>query len=132
MRRYRSRSTHTSGREAFHPTNGVAQGSPLSPILYLLVIQSFISLIDTSPELQGVAIPGTGGDEQRPPIHKDLVFADDVLLSLKDEDQLVPFKKLLHIYEHGTGAKNVAKNAWLTGRGIKGVHPPSGRVDGGA
>ena len=37
--------------EAFHPTNSVAQGSPLSPILYLLVIQIFISLIDTSPEL---------------------------------------------------------------------------------
>ena len=101
--------------EAFHPTNSVAQGSPLSPILYLLVIQSFISLIDTSPELQGVAIPGPGGDEQRPHIHKGLVFADDVLLSLKDEDQLVPFKKLLHIYEHGTGAKN----SWPKTHGLR-------------
>jgi hypothetical protein len=32
--------------EGFHPTNDVAQGSPLSPILYLLVIQSFISLLN--------------------------------------------------------------------------------------
>jgi len=47
--------------EGFHPTNGVAQGSPLSPILYLLVIQSFISLINTSPDVEGISVPGIGG-----------------------------------------------------------------------
>ena len=38
--------------ESFHPTNAVAQGSPLSPLLYLLVIQSFVSLLNTSEQLE--------------------------------------------------------------------------------
>ena len=37
--------------EPFHPTNAVAQGSPLSPLLYLLVIQSFVSLLNVSERL---------------------------------------------------------------------------------
>ena len=37
--------------ESFHPTNAVAQGSPLSPLLYLLVIQSFVSLINVSNDM---------------------------------------------------------------------------------
>ena len=56
--------------DKFHPTNSVAQGSPLSPLLYLLVIQTFISLINVSESmrehneigaLEGITVPGDGG-----------------------------------------------------------------------
>ena len=51
--------SHVGGE--FKPTNGLSQGSPLSPILYLLVLQSFLSLLNTTDTLTGVHIPGEGG-----------------------------------------------------------------------
>ena len=46
------------------PTNGLAQGCPLSPVLYLLYLQTFISLISTAPSdvLRTINIPGPLGD----------------------------------------------------------------------
>ena len=51
--------SHVGGE--FKPTNGLSQGSPLSPILYLLVLQSFLSLLNTTDALTGAGtnlIPG--------------------------------------------------------------------------
>ena len=92
--------------EGFHPTNGVAQGSPLSPIIYLLVIQSFISLINTSPDVEGISVPGIGGDESNRRSLKAGAFADDLNLYLRNTDQLTPFRALLAIYENASGAVN--------------------------
>ena len=96
--------SHIGG--AFRPTNGVSQGGPLSPILYLLVIQSFLSLISTTDTLQGVKIPGTGGDDQLRHTLKVLGFADDLIIFLRNTGQLNEFKRLLNIYEDGSGALN--------------------------
>jgi ribonuclease HI len=102
--------------ESFHPTNAVAQGSPLSPLLYLLVIQSFVSLLSTSAQLeathgelgviQGISVPGQGGDEAHPQRLSALAFADDIVCFLRDERELPAFSQLLNIYERGAGAVN--------------------------
>ena len=55
--------SHVGGE--FKPTNGLSQGSPLSPILYLLVLQSFLSLLNTTDALTGVHIPGEAGGGRR-------------------------------------------------------------------
>ena len=96
--------SHVGGE--FKPTNGLSQGSPLSPILYLLVLQSFLSLLNTTDALTGVHIPGEGGDEEQPAIIKALGFADDLVIFLRNADQLDEFKRLLAIYEDGSGALN--------------------------
>ena len=83
-----------------------SQGSPLSPILYLLVIQSFISLINTSPDVEGISVPGIGGDESNRRSLKAGAFADDLNLYLRNTDQLTPFRALLAIYENASGAVN--------------------------
>ena len=63
--------------KGFHPTNGVAKGNPISPILYLLVIQRFISLLNISPEVEGISVPGPGGDESNCCFLKARALADD-------------------------------------------------------
>ena len=102
--------------EAFHPTNSVAQGSPLSPLLYLLVIQSFISLVHQSRALssqheglgviEGISVPGSGGDLAHPTALRVLGFADDLVVFLRDGDELPAFQSLLRVYERGAGAVN--------------------------
>ena len=91
--------------EKFQPTNAVAQGSPLSPCLYLLYIQSFVSMLHQS-DLEGIEMPGKGGDETATQTIKVLAFADDLVVFLRDESQLPRFKELLEVYEEGAGAVN--------------------------
>ena len=70
------------------------------------MIQSFLSLISTTDTLQGVEIPGTGGDDQLRHTLKVLGFADDLIIFLRNTRQLNEFKRLLNIYEDGSGALN--------------------------
>ena len=103
---------HTGDK--FHPTNAVAQGSPLSPYLYLLVIQSFISLVNVAPDtreireefgaIDGISAPGRGGHGTQQ--LRILGFADDIVCFLRDADELPAFKRLLNVYERGSGAQN--------------------------
>ena len=92
--------------EGFHPTNGVAYGSPLSPIIYLLVIQSFISLLNIPPEVEGISVPGPGGDESNCRSLKEGAFADDLNLFPRNINQLTPFRALLVIDKNASGAVN--------------------------
>ena len=70
------------------------------------MIQSFLSLFSTTDTLQGVEIPGTGGDDQLRHTLKVLGFADDLIIFLRNTGQLNEFKRLLKIYEDGSGALN--------------------------
>ena len=92
--------------EAFHPTNGVAQGSPLLPILYLLVIQSSISLLNIFPEVEGISVPGPVGDESNCRSLKVGAFADDRNIFLRITNQLTSFRALLATYENASSAVN--------------------------
>ena len=90
------------------PANGIAQGCPASPCLYLLCIQGFISLIEQDARLargvRGIAVPAEDG---RGETHASVsAFADDLCLFLRDADQLPRFRQLLEVYEEGAGALN--------------------------
>ena len=77
--------------EGFHLKNGVAQGSFLSLILYFLVIKSFISLLNLSPEVKGISVPARG-DENNCRSFKAGAFADDLNLFLRNTDLFTPFR----------------------------------------
>ena len=108
-----SGSSNGDGPHDVQVSNGLAQGDPLSPVLYLLCIQGLISLVTRDAEsgdarrLRGIPLPpredSRGGPSTRALIS---AFADDLCLYLQDEQQLPRFRELLKIYEQGSGAKN--------------------------
>ena len=92
---------HVGGRVRFG--NALLQGDPVAPILYLLYIQSLISLIDTSG-LRGIEIPGALGDLDRPATPRAVGFADDLLVFLRHPAELTGFKRLFDMYALASGA----------------------------
>ena len=96
----------------YEQANGLHQGCCLSPILYLLHLQSFLSLLDTAgvggvdgPRLHGIEIPADSAGSNSVEL-KVASYADDMCCFLRDADQLPTFRSLLHIYEQGSGARN--------------------------
>jgi hypothetical protein len=71
---------HIGGGVQF--SNSLLQGDPCAPILYLLVIQSFISLVDTS-NLKGIDIPGVRGVPTSATHLRAVGFADDLLVFMR-------------------------------------------------
>ena len=91
--------------EPFRPEHALHQGCGLSPLLYLLCLQTFTSLVARDGQLQGVAVPGRGGRGERE--IRGAGYADDLAAWLRDETHLPRFKELLSVYERGSGAKRV-------------------------
>ena len=89
--------------KSFSPLNGVKQGCPLSPLLYILAMQPFLALLEHSSAFTGIPVPGPKGQGERS--LKALAYADDLLLFLRSYDQLPIFYDLMRIYELASGAK---------------------------
>ena len=96
--------------EGFKPMHGLHQGCPASLCLYLLCLQSFMSLMatddgdgDPTRRLRGIELPHRSGDLKE---MFGLGYADDLVALLRNEQQLVRFKELLAVYECGSGAEN--------------------------
>ena len=96
--------------DTFDPCHGLHQGCPCSPCLYLLCLQTFMSLMatddgdgDESRRLRGIRLPRRDGSLEET---YALGYADDLVGLLADEQQLVRFKELLSVYEQGSGAEN--------------------------
>merc|ERR1712046_39813 len=60
--------------------SGVAQGCPLSPLLFLFIGEPLTRAIDTDEEYEGIKIGNTE--------HRALKFADDTAAMAKDWDQI--------------------------------------------
>ena len=61
----------------FELHSGVAQGCPLSPLLFLVITEALTRLITSDPQIEGVAINGEN--------HKISQYADDSTLIPKHE-----------------------------------------------
>ena len=78
--------------------SGVAQGCPLSPLLFLFIAEPLTRLILQDKELEGVVI----GDHT----HKIAQFADDTAAYLKDWDQLPRLFELVGRWESATARQD--------------------------
>ena len=97
--------------DGFRPRNALHQGCCVSPLLYILCLQTFMSLMatddgdgDPAARLRGLMVPSVNREGETEVFA--LGYADDLVAALRDEDQLPRFKKLLGVYERGSGAEN--------------------------
>uniref|UniRef100_A0A453H0Z0 Reverse transcriptase domain-containing protein n=1 Tax=Aegilops tauschii subsp. strangulata TaxID=200361 RepID=A0A453H0Z0_AEGTS len=85
--------------EVFSPSRGLRQGDPLSPFLFLFVIDALSALISKSvADLRGVSIC------QGAPVISHLLFANDTMLLFEASGQQASIVKgLLNTYTSATG-----------------------------
>lgn len=98
-------------RGSFVSYRGLRQGAPLSPYLFLIVVEGLSHLITVANSralLSGLSVSGG-------PRISHLLFADDSLIFCKaDERELVNLKNILKIYELASGESiNYTKSAIL-------------------
>ena len=90
---------------------GVRQGDPLSPLLYVLCVEVLACSIRKSNEIRGFLLPGARGSH-----FKVRQYADDTTSFLKDYRLLVNLFSIVSLYERGSGAKlnrGKTKAMWL-------------------
>ena len=78
---------------------GVRQGCPLSPLLYVLVIECLANAIRKDERIQGVPIPGTTDTR------KISAYADDATLSLLGDRSIIRAFDIITLYERASGGK---------------------------
>ena len=76
------------------------QGDPLSPLLYILCVETLACLVRNCPEIRGFLLPGAKGLQA-----KVRVYTDDTTAILKDYHSLAGLVDLISIYEMGSVAK---------------------------
>ena len=82
----------------FNLQSGVAQGCPLSPLLYLCVAEGLTRAINANPKIKGIVV---NGNEQ-----KISQFADDAKLMLRDyKKSWKACKKTIRLYCKASGQK---------------------------
>ena len=89
---------------------GVRQGCPLSPLLYVIVFETLLTKIKTSPNINGLQLPGTNEDTTIS------AFAVDATLILTDCTSIHSAFEIINDYDKASGAKlNISKSCgvWL-------------------
>jgi hypothetical protein len=76
---------------------GTAQGCPLSPLLYLCVMEAFTRMVKTETRVKGITINGHE--------YKLSQFADDTVLLLSTYQSIEEVWKILTIFEKATGQR---------------------------
>lgn len=74
--------TNSCSSPPFSLERGTRQGCPISPLLFALAIEPFAELIRISPSIQGFEVKGRE--------HKISLYADDVLLYLRETEASIP------------------------------------------
>ena len=87
--------------EWFDIKSGVAQGCPLSPLLFLLVAESLKKTLDADPGIKGITI----GKRE----YKISQFADDTTLLLKNLKSYKPALKAVDRWGKATGMRENKK-----------------------
>ena len=93
--------------ESFNIRRGCPQGSPLSPLLFILAIEPLAIIIRTHRRIQGIRI----GNEE----HKIALFANDVILFLKHLDTSIPaLLDMIKTFSKASGYKiNASKSSLM-------------------
>ncbi len=97
--------------EAVPLGRGVRQGDSLSPLLYILCVESLACKVRDCPDVDGFLLPGARGTQ-----YKVGLYADDTTSFVKYVRSLEKLFDVIRIYERGSGAKlNVSKTdaMWL-------------------
>lgn len=68
--------------DAFSISNGTRQGSPLSPLIFVITLEPLLLCLKDNPDIKGIKIART--------TYKLAAFADDILLFLKDPHITIP------------------------------------------
>ena len=85
---------------------GVRQGDSLSPLLYILCVETLACRIKECSEIEGFLLPGARGAQ-----YKVGLYADDTTSFVKTVRSLERLFDVIRLYEQGSGAKvNVSKN----------------------
>ena len=101
------------------PSRGLCQGDPLSPYLFLLCVEGFLSLLakaETKNKLHGVSIC------RRAPSISHLLFADDSLLFCwVTQDEVQEIADILQLYATASGQQiNLEKSSIFFSSNIDG------------
>ena len=86
-------------------SRGVRQGDSLSPMLYILCVETLACQIRLCSQIEGFLIPGANGSQ-----YKVGIYADDTTSLVKSVYSLAALFRVINVYERGSGAKlNVSK-----------------------
>ena len=84
----------------FPLSRGVRQGCPLSPLLYVLVVEVSACNIRADPNISGICLPGSVT-----PLSVISAYADDTSLVLGSDQDIVACLEVYKLYEHGLASK---------------------------
>ena len=98
--------------------SGVAQGDPISPLLYLCVAESLTRAINANPRIKGITVRGKETKLSQ--------FADDTMMALADTQQSWDAsKEELYLYEEATGQKvNIEKTEVVLAGALRHINTP--------
>ena len=107
--------------DAIPLSRGVRQGDSLSPLLYILCVETLACKIRNNPDMEGFLLPGARGL-----CYKVGVYADDTTCIVKSYRSLQCLFRMINVYEGGSGARlNVTKTEamWLGAWRSRGDQP---------
>ena len=108
---------------AFSLRNGVKQGCPLSPYLYIISLQPLLDAIAADGAIRGVSIPGQGGMGESEA--RCMAYADDLAIYLSAFASLPRVAEIVRTYNMASGADtNWRKCDGLRLGSLRGQHVP--------